>query len=179
MKRQTSAVQAMTKMKAKVNAKPKPVTRRAQWAANYTEDCLARGKRTHFCGCAKVSLHSLSFLQSSAREIDEATVDHLLSSFQLAGCLRLDPCYHVPAVIDPNFLEAALARAGATTDDLNSDDPTRWPMLELPSGAKVECLHGQHRVAAAQRYLRKNDQWWVLDLYSSGRSMRAPSTVWC
>lgn len=169
----------MMKMKAKANLKPKPVTRRAQWAVSHTEGCLARDRQTHFRGCAKVPLRSLSFSQSSVRETNEATVDHLLSSFQLAGCLRLDPRYHVPAVIDPAFLEAALAHANATTSDLDSDDATRWSMLELPAGAKVECLHGQHRVAAAQRYLRKSDQWWVLDLYSSGRSVCVSSAVWC
>ena len=149
--------------------KQKPVTRKAQYAAACVEDQLTRSKREHFHGRAKILLQSLDFSQSSARELDEENVERLLSSFQLADCLRLDARYHVPAVIDHALLDQALAQAGASMNDLRSDDPTRWPTLAFPDGAVIECLHGQHRVAAARRYLRKSDQWWVIDLYSSGK----------
>lgn len=112
--------------------KQKPVSRKAQHAATCVEDQPTRSRREHFHGCAKTLLRSLIFSQSSARELDEDNVEHLLSSFQLSGCLRLDACYHDPTVVDHALLRQVLAQAGASVNDLRSDDPTRWPYQMVP-----------------------------------------------
>lgn len=144
------------------------VIRGAQRAATLAENQLAREKKEYFQGCAKIPLRDLNFTHSSARELSEANVNRLLSSFELVGCQRIDAQYHVPAVMDLRLLRAALREAGATADDLRSDEPAQWPVLTLPAGVRIECLHGQHRVVAARKYLSKSDHWWVVDLYSSG-----------
>ncbi|KAK5094390.1 hypothetical protein LTS08_008609 [Lithohypha guttulata] len=143
------------------------VIRGAQRAAALAETQLARAKREYFQGCAKIPLRDLDFTHSSARDLNEANIKRLLTSFELTGCQRIDAQHHVPAVLDLRLLRAALREAGASADDLQSDDPTRWPVLTLAAGVHIECLHGQHRIVAARKYLSNSDQWWVVDLYSS------------
>ena len=148
--------------------RPKRIDRKAQSVATYTEIRLSEEKRKHFLGCAKIDLKHLNFSQSSARELDDENIQRLLSAFKLRGCLRLDIQYHVPATINAHFLGQVVRNSGASMTDVRSHEAACWPTLRLPEGSEIECLHGQHRLAAARRYLLPRDQWWIVDLYSTG-----------
>jgi len=151
----------------------KRISRKAQSVAVSTETRLNEERKKHFLGCAKIDLKHLNFSQSSARELDDENIQRLLSAFKLTGCLRLDTQYHVPAIIDAHFLSQMVREGGASLDDIRSHEPSRWPALKLPEGSEIECLHGQHRLVAAREYLLPRDQWWVIDLYSTGGSCRS------
>ena len=44
-----------------------------------------------------------------------------------------------------------------------------YPELVFPNGYRLECLHGQHRIQAAQRiFLPARDKWWTVALYLTG-----------
>lgn len=145
------------------------MTRQAQYGASCVEAQLSAERRHKHYGCVRVALERLDFTRSSARPLDRSNVARLVSSFELGGCLRHDACYHVPAVMDDGLLRRSVLDGGASMNDLRSHDPSVWPRLALPVGVQVQCLHGQHRIAAARQYLLGQDRWWVIDVYSASK----------
>lgn len=146
-----------------------PVNQAVQRKARHVEARLSQDGSKYFLGRARINIDVLDFSRSSAREIDPANVQRLVSHFRLVGCLRLDSRYHVPAIVDNTILRQALEEANASVDDLRSSDTSRWPFLTFPAGARIDCLHGQHRVMAARVILPSNERWWIADLYSDGK----------
>jgi hypothetical protein len=126
-------------------------------------------KSASYLGSAKVRLSNLRFdsdLQTSCRAINESNVTRLEAVFALEGCLRLEPDHHVPAIIPAEILSKALADADLTPAELLTlKEP---PFLDISDNFLL-CLHGQHRIEAARRFLGSYDDWWVTDLYSEGR----------
>lgn len=145
------------------------ITRQAQYSVAFTEAQLNTERKRKYFGCVKVPLEHLDFAHSSARPLDLGNVARLVSSFELGGCLRNDASYHVPAVIDDDLLHRLLLDAGASLTDLRSKDASSWPHLTLPGGIQLQCLHGQHRIAAARQYLLGRDRWWTVDVYSTSK----------
>ncbi|OBT51206.1 hypothetical protein VE04_07718 [Pseudogymnoascus sp. 24MN13] len=40
-----------------------------------------------------------------------------------------------------------------------------YPLLEFPTGFRLECLYGRHRIEAGREFLHPGDNWWTVDLY--------------
>jgi hypothetical protein len=151
-------------------SRKKKVSRGSQYPAANHEAQLERERRRKFLGSAKVAIEVLGFQQSPKRRQDDQDSERLLSSFEIAGCLRLGDKYHVQAVIDQGSLSDALDKIGASAEALLSKDADHWPRLHFPDGFRIQCLHGQHRIEAGSEYLWKSDRWWVVDLYATGMS---------
>jgi hypothetical protein len=77
------------------------------------------------------------------------------------------------AIIDQEYLDAAMHQSGIAADDMltndEADKPPEYPELLFPQGFQLECLHGRHRIQAAREFLSPKDKWWTVDLYLSGK----------
>ena len=116
-------------------------------------------------GCARIALSSLEY--GSARDEDAANVERLLNIFG-RGCHRYDPDHFVPVLIESQTLQQALTRLSLDASDLKYQAP---PLLCLPDGVRLRCLHGRHRLLAAEEYfevMTKEEQWWAVKLFDSG-----------
>jgi len=131
------------------------------------EQSLRFGERqSKFRGSAKIKLKHLQF--DSSAFVDPKNVTRLTQIFELEGCHRLDVEHHVPAIIKEHLLQSSVALSNITAPDLMKNRVP--PDLRLPTEVKLECLHGKHRIAAAQKFLYlPGDKWWTVDLYSDRR----------
>ncbi|KAI2835487.1 hypothetical protein CBS11350_10013 [Aspergillus niger] len=132
-----------------------------------TELQLTRERSLKYKGTAKVYINQIVAHPSISRGLDPANVDRLCKIFNRDRCRRLDVRNHVTAVVSRQHLETALTSAGVSTIALMTNPPDRYPVLEFPVG-QVQCLHGQHRLKAAEELLPPSDQWWTVDLYLDG-----------
>ncbi|GFF96384.1 hypothetical protein IFM53868_08512 [Aspergillus udagawae] len=132
-----------------------------------TELQLTRERSLKYKGTAKVYINQIVTHPSISRGLDPKNVDRLCKIFGRDRCRRLDVRNHVTAVVSRQHLEMALASAGVSTIALMTNPPDRYPLLEFPVG-QVQCLHGQHRLKAAEELLPPSDQWWTVDLYLDG-----------
>lgn len=132
---------------------------------------LAEAKNLRFRGVAKIPLSRLSFPKQ--RTLSERNVSRLLRVFQLEGCKRYYEKNYVDITVDAQQLEAVIARTGT---EPNRQAPTDWdavPTLDL----ECHALQGQHRIAAAARFLDPNDRWWTAKIHTNGvyaRKSRVP-----
>lgn len=132
-------------------------------------------RREHFRGSAKVRLRHLTFeqhpdVQSQPTFLDQKNVARLEKVFSIEGCLRLDPEHRVPVILDDKDLERSLREANVANGELfNAKIP---PTLSFPHGYSLRCLHGRHRIAAAQKFLLAGDKWWIVDIYSESTCER-------
>jgi hypothetical protein len=143
---------------------------RSQFDVRNKEARIEEERKQCFYGSAQVDLDVLAFDASPAYQANEPNIKRLLSTFQRAGCLRLHPQYHVPAIIAKEQLDEAIANAASSQDALLHHHPSKWPILIFPDSFRVQCLHGRHRIKAGKRYLSVNDRWWVVDFFASGKS---------
>jgi hypothetical protein len=111
---------------------------------------------------ARVQLKHLQF-DLERNPIKERQVLHMLEIYNLEGCQRLVPENFIPAIISKKDFDQAL-----TQSKFSQTDPTSIPELVLPINFKLLCLHGKHRIFAAQEFLEPGNQWWTVDIYSSG-----------
>jgi hypothetical protein len=132
-----------------------------------TELQLTRERSLKYKGTAKVYINQIVAHPSISRGLDPKNVDRLCKIFSCDRCRRLDVRNHVTAVVARQHLETALASAGVSTIALMTNPPDRYPLLGFPVG-QVQCLHGQHRLKAAEELLPPSDQWWTVDLYLDG-----------
>ena len=129
-------------------------------------------KQSHYRGRAKVNIHKLTFDDPhlpGGRTLDHQNVVRLVQVFESEGCLRLEPEHSIPVLIEDDTLSRYLQSSGTSHAgllDLRHIPPT----LQLDGPDNLLALHGQHRIEAARRYLDTFDQWWVIDLYSTGLS---------
>jgi hypothetical protein len=115
---------------------------------------------------ARVRFENLDFVHG---EPNEKSVKYLEDKFKKQGILRLEPKHRIPAVIDAKVLEEALGASSNISSDSLLDNPKdEPPELTLPSGHRIECLQGLHRVEAGKRILPPGGWWWTIDLYING-----------
>lgn len=111
--------------------------------------------RAHFLCYAMVDIAQMSF-ESGVRDYDEANVRRLLGIFKEEGCRRDDPATYIPALA-PDVDTTTWRQDGEGVQDLRRGYAT----------LAFRCLHGKHRVLAAQRFLPHREKWWTVALYSS------------
>lgn len=119
-------------------------------------------------GTAKINIDQITPHTSVSQQINKKNVERLCEVFDKEGCRRLNVYNHVSAVVSMQHLHEALQAAGVNTTDLLTDQPSRFPHLHFLAGS-IKCLHGQHRLKAAEHYLPSIDQWWTVDLYLDGK----------
>ena len=86
--------------------------------------------------------------------------------FELEGCDRLDDETFIPATVDDNLLRTAIHNSGLVEAVIRNPEGC----ISSLKISRVDCLHGLHRVLAAERHLDEKDHWWVVKLYSKGKS---------
>jgi len=128
---------------------------------------FAESKALHLQGTARVRLSQLFFLDP-IRPIDKKVTNSLKRAFAAEGCLQHEVDYSVPAILDNISLQRALTSLMVTSESFKSTLTTKPPVFELPTGIQLQCLHGQHRIHAAEEYLPPGDRWWLVDIYSEG-----------
>ncbi|OJJ42065.1 hypothetical protein ASPZODRAFT_77819 [Penicilliopsis zonata CBS 506.65] len=125
------------------------------------EHRLTAERQLKYQGTAKVNLDQISLQSLSSREIDHRNVERLREIFAKDGCKRLDLRNHVTAVVQ--HLQRACHATGLTLEELKSRQQ-QYPRLSF-RGRQVKCLHGQHRLKAAEDFSSPSDRWWTVDLY--------------
>lgn len=139
-----------------------------QAAAALLEQRLQDDHLKYFLGCVRTNLSCLEFERDS-RDCDPQIIRELGSKFRLVGCLRLQSPHHVPAIIAGGVFRDAVSLAGSNAGDVLGANPERWPMITIPHGQRVQCIHGQQRIEAAKKFLGPRDQWWIIDVYDSSK----------
>ena len=120
-------------------------------------------RQSNYRGSAKIKLKHLQF--DTTAFVDPKNVARLTQIFEIEGCHRLDLEHHVPAMISDRVLQSNLRLSNITGADLMRNRIP--PKLKLPKDVKINCLHGKHRIAAANSFLYlPDDKWWTVDLYS-------------
>lgn len=107
----------------------------------------------HFIGYGSTSFNHLYF--ECRRDIDQNLIQQLQSTFRSQGCRR-DAETSVPVV--------------ATVTHSLPDLPRDFQAENLPKVLqKLICLHGKHRLYAAKKYLKEEEElWWPIAIYSPG-----------
>lgn len=83
------------------------------------------------------------------------------------GCCISDLQHNLPALIGLSDYQDCLTRANITTDTLYAVGLS--PKLTLPKDVELPCLHGRFRLEAVkQEGSQSQDNWWLVDLYTSG-----------
>jgi hypothetical protein len=131
-----------------------------------TERRLTTERLLKYQGTAKVDLDQISLQPLISREIDQKNVERLRDIFAKDGCQRLDLRNHVTAIVSRQHLGSACQAAGVTPEELKTCQQ-QYVQLSF-SRHQVQCLHGQHRLKAAEETLPPSDRWWTVDLYLDG-----------
>lgn len=128
------------------------------------DQALAALCNKHLIGRIKVDISSLDY-SNQGRQVDPAIVKSLQRQFTEIGCLRHELNHHVPVVVDNEALEI-IHQANIRKEDLKASKfGGTLKQLRLLGTQKLRCIHGQHRLIAAQRILPEDDQWWIADIY--------------
>lgn len=94
------------------------------------------------------------------------------------GCCISDLEHNLPALIGFSDYQDCLTSASITADTLYAVGLS--PKLALPKGVELPCLHGRFRLEAAKRGgSQSQDDWWLVDLYTSGEGTIVLSTCGC
>ncbi|KAK5633455.1 hypothetical protein RRF57_009169 [Xylaria bambusicola] len=112
-----------------------------------------------FQGTAKIASDCLFF--DPEGELNKKKTNCLINIFKREGCDRLSDSYAIPGNITADLLSALLRQSNLSTADLRGSEP---PVLRLPKGTHVSCLHGKHRIEAL-RQSRHLSPWWTVKLY--------------
>jgi hypothetical protein len=84
------------------------------------------------------------------------------------SCSTSDLEHHVPAVIQPTEYYEALRINHVTAQQLHQVGI--HPKLSLSESSELRCLHGYYRLKTAKRDPNRLEEWWLVDLYSSGKA---------
>jgi hypothetical protein len=119
-----------------------------------------------YLGTAQVRLRNLCYSSSSTKPDD------------CVGCCISDIEHNLPALISPSDYHDCLDGAGVSSDALYAIGFP--PRLALPIDLELPCLHGRFRLETAKRNESQGeDDWWLVDLYSSGESMALLFEIGC
>ena len=120
----------------------------------------------YYLGTAQICLLNLSYSASGSDPDD------------CVGCCISDVEHNLPALIDYPDYQDFLDGAGISTDALYAVGHS--PRLVLRDDIQLPCLHGRFRLETAKRDRSRNqDDWWLIDLYSSGKTIITPSAISC
>jgi hypothetical protein len=118
----------------------------------------------YYLGTAQIRLLNLHYSESSTEPDD------------CVGCCLSDLEHNLPALISSSEYRDCIAGASISPDALYAVGKS--PRLALPSGVELPCLHGRFRLETAKRNGSQSpNDWWLVDLYSSGESIAILSTV--
>lgn len=131
------------------------------------ESKTEKEKGIKYRGTARIKLNWLHFQWNESRELNKKNVQDLISCFQ-KDCRRLDIRNHIPAIINQQDLDSALRVSGTLEGVLPTNLQHEYPELDFWAGYQLECLHGRHRIQAAQQVLSPPNRWWTVDLYLTG-----------
>lgn len=123
---------------------------------------ILREKKQAFCGAFKIPLNKLRLEQTpdNPRQIDVKNVANILERFRLEKCNRLEP---------ERYVSALISRAESPHGLRPHTDPFEEPQhFDAPQA--LLCMDGEHRLEAANRFLAREDRWWVANLYFDGIS---------
>ncbi|KAF2647755.1 hypothetical protein K491DRAFT_614063 [Lophiostoma macrostomum CBS 122681] len=127
---------------------------------------LAEELSTKFRGTASVDIAVLDFPFKKLRDEDEKNTERLEKLFKKQkGCRDWDIFNHIPALIQPDQLDAALERSNISSEALLEARDGHL-QLDFPAGFLLSCLRGQHRALAAKA--SRGITRWTVDLYDSG-----------
>lgn len=110
----------------------------------------------------------LYFQWNEPRELNRKNVERLKEVFRTDNVRRLEPRNHIPAVVDQSDLDDAIQTSEISAERLLSNPDNDPPVLTFPTGYRLTCLHGRHRVQAGRETLPPTDAWWTVDLYLAG-----------
>jgi hypothetical protein len=127
----------------------------------------------NFRGIACVSLRKLIFKPKYSRDVDKKNVERLKGIFTRQGCLRLSLSNYVLVIINEQDLKVALQCLRRTLKDLLNSTQDTPLKLTLPPNYMLKCLYSQHRILAALEILRPKEEWWIVDLYLLGLTLKA------
>lgn len=133
---------------------------------------LASELSTKFRGTASVEIEILDFPFKKLRQEDEKNTKRLEELFKKQkSCRDWEVFNHIPAVIEQDQLDAALARSGISPEALLEARDGHLK-LNFPAGFRLSCFRGQHRAlaAAAEDVLPPGSRRWTVDLYLSGKA---------
>ena len=129
---------------------------------------------TSLVGIIRADISCLTF-KNKSRADDQDIIDYLLSVFNNSrhGCEHGNPSHQIPALIGSRDLDQILETSQLTRDDLRRMNLSgEYPKLNT-SNAEIRCLHGMHRVKAAEQFLRQRDPenypencWWIIKLFT-------------
>ncbi|ODM24144.1 hypothetical protein SI65_01734 [Aspergillus cristatus] len=134
---------------------------------------LTTERKLKYQGTAKIDLDQISFHAFANTKVDQKNVERLCEIFRKDTCRRLDIRNHVTAMISRRHLKRACQAGGITNEDLMANNTACYPRLQFPTG-QVQCLHGQHRLKAAEETLPPTERWWTVDLYLDGLPFASP-----
>lgn len=141
--------------------------------ARFTEEVrLVTEQRLKYQGTAKVSLDQIQFNPPLPQDLDSKNLERLRQIFRKDRCRRLVAENRIPAMISEGDLAEALEFAKITRQDLMTNDPKQFPLLQFQTG-QLRGLHGRHRAQAGCEVLPPVDRWWAVDLYLDGMLSRA------
>ncbi|KAF2158949.1 hypothetical protein M409DRAFT_38039 [Zasmidium cellare ATCC 36951] len=122
--------------------------------------------RTYFRGYALIRMNQLQF--QTGRELNNKHVAKLRKIFQLEGCYHYDHRHSIPVIMNESLLLDALSRQHPGLDQLPTTGEEA-PALRFAADVQVICLHGRHRIAAAEQTLGLLDRWWIVEVFSDGK----------
>lgn len=127
---------------------------------------LAAERKIRYRGTARVNIDTLAFPYAESRELDHQNVRRLEVKFRKEGYDPLPLQNHVVAEIDQQSLDQSLALSGFSAQYLSDQSLEHYPTLHFPTGYRLRCLHGRHRVAAAAGLGARH---WTVDLFLGGK----------
>lgn len=117
-----------------------------------------RERRGKYRGAARISLDVLEFLEKQSAVLDRENVEYLKEVFRCEACRRQPVRNHVLVLIDQSCLDTALVMSDISAASLLTTGD-EYPELRLPSGARLQCLYGKHRIQAGREFLSPRDKW--------------------
>ena len=131
---------------------------------------LAAELSAKFRGTASVNITMLDFPFKKLRDEDEKNTERLEKLFKKQrSCRDWEVFNHIPAVIEQDQLNAALARSGISPEALLEARDGHLE-LDFPTGFRLRCFRGRHRALAAKDHLPLGARRWTVDLYLSGKA---------
>jgi hypothetical protein len=119
-----------------------------------------------YLGTAQVRLRNLCYSSNSTKPDD------------CVGCCISDIEHNLPALISPSEYHDYLVGADVSPDALYAIGFP--PRLALPTDLELPWLHGRFRLETAKGdESQGEDDWWLVDLYSSGENISILIVIGC